>query len=90
MIAFPQGSVPELVEEGVTGFVVETVDEMVRLVRRDLPLARFDRRRCRLRAVERFGRARMAADYERCYARAMAARAGSRAGSQPGASIRIA
>jgi glycosyltransferase involved in cell wall biosynthesis len=71
VVALRRGSVPELVEEGVTGFVADTPDEMVALVRPDGPLARFDRRRCRARAVERFSAARMVADYERCYARAI-------------------
>lgn len=79
VLAFGRGSVPELVEDGVTGFVVDTADEMAALLRPDGPVARFDRRRCRARAVERFSAARMVADYERCYARAIAEHAAARA-----------
>jgi glycosyltransferase involved in cell wall biosynthesis len=85
VVAFGRGSVPELVEEGVTGFVVQTVEAMARLIRPDGPLDRFDRRRCRARAVERFSRARMITDYERCYARAVAAHAAARGAPAAGA-----
>ncbi|HEU4630468.1 MAG TPA: glycosyltransferase family 4 protein [Gemmatimonadaceae bacterium] len=75
VVAFARGSVPELVEEGVTGFVVETMAEMTDVIRPGGPVDAFDRLRCRARAVERFGAARMVAEYERCYARAVAAHA---------------
>ena len=67
VVAFPRGSVPEIVEEGITGFLVNTPAEMVRVLRQGGPLDSFDRRRCRRRAVERFSRARMVRDYERLY-----------------------
>jgi glycosyltransferase involved in cell wall biosynthesis len=74
VVAFRRGSAPELIEEGVTGYVVDTAEQMAALVRRGGVLDRFDRRRCRARAVERFASARMVADYEGLYA-AVAARA---------------
>jgi hypothetical protein len=61
------------VEEGVTGFVVETADEMRELVARGSPLDHFDRRGCRERAIERFSSARMVADHERLYERILGA-----------------
>jgi glycosyltransferase involved in cell wall biosynthesis len=67
VIAFPRGSVPELVDEGITGFLVNSADEMARVIRTGGPLDVFDRRRCRRRAVDRFSRARMVRDYERLY-----------------------
>lgn len=70
VVAFPRGSVPELVEEGVTGFVARNPDEMREIIRPGGQLDDFDRRRCRERAVERFGRDRMVADYESVYAAA--------------------
>ena len=70
VVAFPRGSVPELVEPGVTGFVVHTAEEMCELIRPCGALDDFDRHRCRARAAERFGSGRMVADYERVYARA--------------------
>jgi glycosyltransferase involved in cell wall biosynthesis len=71
VVAFPRGSVPELVEEGVTGFVARDRNEMREIIRPGGPLDGFDRRRCRERAVQRFGRDRMVADYESVYAAAM-------------------
>jgi glycosyltransferase involved in cell wall biosynthesis len=71
VVAFPRGSVPELVEEGVTGFVVRDAGEMARVVRPGGPLDSFDRAACRRRAVERFSRDRMVADHERLYRRAV-------------------
>jgi glycosyltransferase involved in cell wall biosynthesis len=71
VVAFPRGSVPELVEHGVTGFIARSAEEIAAIIRPGSPLERFDRQRCRERAVERFGRARMAEQYERVYERAI-------------------
>ncbi|HEY9479289.1 MAG TPA: glycosyltransferase family 4 protein [Gemmatimonadaceae bacterium] len=68
VVAFPRGSVPELVEESVTGFVARDRHEMREIIQPGGPLDSFDRRRCRERAVELFGRDRMVADYEKIYA----------------------
>jgi glycosyltransferase involved in cell wall biosynthesis len=65
VIAFGRGSVPEVVEEGRTGFVVRHLREMIRAIPRALAL---DRAKIRARAVERFSLARMAADHESLYA----------------------
>lgn len=73
VVAFPRGSVPELVEEGVTGFIANSAEEMVELIRPGGPLDGFDRRRCRERAVERFSRARMVDDHIRLYERVVTA-----------------
>jgi glycosyltransferase involved in cell wall biosynthesis len=67
VVAFPRGSVPELIESGVTGFVVRTVEEMARAIRPGGPVDRLDRRRIRELAVQRFGRDRMVDGYERLY-----------------------
>lgn len=69
VVAFPRGSVPELVEPGVTGFVAGHAEEMEQIIRPGGVLDSFDRSRCRERAVERFGRARMVQDHERLYQR---------------------
>lgn len=69
VIAFARGSVAELVEEGVTGFIAADASEMVELIRPGGPLDDFDRLRCRERAIERFGRSRMLDDHERLYNR---------------------
>jgi glycosyltransferase involved in cell wall biosynthesis len=67
VVAFPRGSAPELVEEGVTGYVVSDAREMADLIRPGGPLDDFDRARCRARAVERFSSERMVEEYERLY-----------------------
>src|SRR5690606_27900815 len=67
VVAFPRGSVPELVEPGVTGYIVESPEEMAETIRPGGVLDDFDRQRCRERAVERFSRSRMIVDHERLY-----------------------
>lgn len=64
VIAFPYGSVPEIVENGITGFVVKTEDEMVEAVKR---VDEIDHKECRDHAEKRFGVPRMAADYLELY-----------------------
>ena len=64
VIAFRRGSVPEIVEPGVTGLIVDSVDEAVAA----LPLARaLDRAAIRRRFEECFSVERMAQDYLRLY-----------------------
>jgi glycosyltransferase involved in cell wall biosynthesis len=70
VISFPCGSAPEVVEDGVTGFLVRSVDEMADRIGR---LDSIDRRRCRARAQERWGHLRMAREYLALY-RELAAR----------------
>ena len=60
VIAFRSGSVPEIVEEGVTGFVVEGEVEAVAAVRR---LPSLDRARVRAGFERRFTARRMAEQY---------------------------
>jgi len=64
VIAFPSGSVPEVVDDGVTGFVVENEVDAIRAIQR---LAELDRRRVRARFEERFTSRRMAQEYVSCY-----------------------
>lgn len=68
VIAFGRGSVPELIEQGVTGWIARDREHMVELLRPGGPVDRFDRARCRARAIQRFSRARMVEDYERLFA----------------------
>ncbi|HKB02720.1 MAG TPA: glycosyltransferase family 4 protein, partial [Gemmataceae bacterium] len=58
VIAWPCGSVPELIEDGLTGFVVNSIDDAVRAVQ---SVGEIDRRRCRGVFEERFSVSRMAA-----------------------------
>lgn len=69
VVAFGRGSVPELVEPGVTGFIAESFEHMVDLIRPGGSVEGFDRERCRKRAVERFSRNRMVDEYEKLYLR---------------------
>jgi glycosyltransferase involved in cell wall biosynthesis len=66
VVAFPCGSVPEVIEEGVTGFVVNDIDSAAGAVER---LTSFDRHRCRQTFDRRFSAARMAGDYLKLYRR---------------------
>lgn len=71
-IAWRRGSVTEVIDDGVTGFSVDSVDEAVRAVGRALAL---DRVAVRRRFEERFTTARMAADYLAAYNRLLGAAA---------------
>jgi glycosyltransferase involved in cell wall biosynthesis len=64
VIALRAGSVPEVVEDGVAGFVCDDVDGMVAAVDR---LAEIDPDACRASVAERFGVDAMAAGYEAVY-----------------------
>jgi len=67
VVTFGRGSVPELIEHGVTGFIAGSLDEMARLIRPSGPVDDLDRRLIRERAVHRFSRDRMVGDYESVY-----------------------
>jgi glycosyltransferase involved in cell wall biosynthesis len=71
VLAFPMGSAPELIEQGVTGYVVRDADEMTAVLRPGSVLDRFDRRRCRARAVQRFSRSRLVKEHEALYDQVM-------------------
>jgi glycosyltransferase involved in cell wall biosynthesis len=64
VIAMRRGSVPEVIDEGESGFIVDTVDEAVTAVERAGSLQRST---CRACFEHRFTAARMARDYLRVY-----------------------
>ena len=64
VLAYRRGSIPEIIENGVTGFVVETLNEMVEAVGH---LGTIDRARCREAFDARFTIDRVARDYVRIY-----------------------
>ena len=66
VLAYPGGSVPEIVEDGLTGFIVTNEAEAVDAVRR---LPDLSRNRIRARFEERFTARRMAEDYLALYRR---------------------
>lgn len=64
IIAYRRGSAPEVIEDGVTGFVCETLEEMEAVVHK---VAFIRRARCREAFEQRFSVARMVQDYVRVY-----------------------
>nr|WP_298964199.1 glycosyltransferase family 4 protein [uncultured Methylobacterium sp.] len=70
VIAWNRGSVPEIVEDGVTGFVVASEAEAVAALAR---VGEIDRAGVRRRFEERFTAERMARDYLALYRRLLAA-----------------
>jgi glycosyltransferase involved in cell wall biosynthesis len=64
VIAFQAGALPEIVEEGKTGFIVQDVFEMAEAVNK---CDSIDPQYCRMRARERFGRERMCREYLELY-----------------------
>jgi glycosyltransferase involved in cell wall biosynthesis len=64
VIAYRNGSVPEVVDDGVTGFVVENLEQAVQAVERVQDLSR---RECRQVFERRFSVRRMAQDYLAAY-----------------------
>jgi glycosyltransferase involved in cell wall biosynthesis len=64
VIAYDRGSVREILEDGVTGRIVTSLDEAVAAVRE---VERLDRRRIRARFEDRFTAERMAKDYIKVY-----------------------
>jgi glycosyltransferase involved in cell wall biosynthesis len=64
VIARPRGSVPEVMVDGVTGYLFEELDEAVEHVRK---IDDFDRARCRRHFEEHFSASRMAQDYTSAY-----------------------
>ena len=66
VLALRQGSVPEVLADGVTGFICDGEEELVAAVGR---LDRLDRARCRAEAERCFSAAAMTEQHERVYAR---------------------
>jgi glycosyltransferase involved in cell wall biosynthesis len=71
VIAMRRGSVPEVMDDGISGFVVDNVDEAVAAFGR---LDEIDRNGVRAQFEKRFTSHRMAADYVDLYTRLIAAR----------------
>jgi glycosyltransferase involved in cell wall biosynthesis len=64
VIAYPLGSVPEMIDEGVTGFMVASIEEGVKAVNR---IQSLNRAACRRVFNNRFSARRMALDYIEVY-----------------------
>ena len=66
VVAFRRGALPEVVEDRVTGFLVDTPEEMVSAL---ASTSTIDARSCRAHVERKFFAARMADDYESMYRR---------------------
>jgi glycosyltransferase involved in cell wall biosynthesis len=64
VVAFNQGSIPEVVKNGRTGFVVNNVKEMIEAVKK---INTIDRWECRQHALKTFSIKRMTDNYELIY-----------------------
>lgn len=64
VLALRHGSVEEVIEDGLTGYIVDTIEEATVTLPRVLAL---DRRSVRRRFEQRFSASRMAKDYTRVY-----------------------
>ncbi len=64
VIAYPIGAIPEVIEDGKTGFIVQSEEEMVGALDRIAALRRID---CRQAVETRFSTAKMVSDYEQIY-----------------------
>ena len=64
VISFNRGAAPELIIEGKTGFLVDTLDEMVETIPK---IAHIDRKEARRHIEEHFSASAMARNYERLY-----------------------
>lgn len=64
VIAFRRGSVPEIIQDGVNGYIVDTVEQMVDGVAR---LGALSPQRCRQSVEKRFSVERMVNEYEQVF-----------------------
>ncbi|MGE5469519.1 MAG: glycosyltransferase family 4 protein [Bacteroidota bacterium] len=66
VIAWPCGAVPEVIDDGISGFIVKNEEEALKAIDKAM---QFDRQRCRRVFEQRFTAARMAGDYLATYRR---------------------
>lgn len=71
VIAFNHGSVKEIVKNSVTGFVVNTIPEMVRAMKK---IDTIDRKKCRAWVEQKFSVPAMVDSYEEVYERVLASK----------------
>jgi glycosyltransferase involved in cell wall biosynthesis len=73
VIAFPRGSIPEIIRHGETGYIVKDIEQAVDAV---AALRSIDRSACRKDVEQRFSHTRMARDYVDAYEKILNAGAG--------------
>ncbi len=71
VIGTPRGSVPEVIRDGVTGWIVDVEDYPERAAEKLKHLAEIDPHACRAWVVDRFSKQAMVAGYERVFERAL-------------------
>jgi glycosyltransferase involved in cell wall biosynthesis len=76
IIAFRGGSVPEVIDDGVTGFIVESLEDAIAATRK---VHHLDRYRCRQVFERRFNATRMARDHVALYTQLLERRSSGRA-----------
>jgi len=64
VIAFKNGSLPEIIDDGKTGFLVDDIDQAVEAIGK---IDSISRQECRRQAVERFDASIMAKNYVKVY-----------------------
>ncbi len=69
VIAFNRGSVPEVIKDGKTGFIVKSINEAVRAIKK---IDQIDRRECRKWVEENFSVEKMVDNYEKVYQKILA------------------
>jgi glycosyltransferase involved in cell wall biosynthesis len=66
VVAFPSGALPEIIEDGKTGFIVRDTEEMAEAIQR---IEEIDPQLCRNAVLKRFSLQRMVCRYFSVYAR---------------------
>ena len=64
VIAFNRGSVPEVIKDGKTGFIVKNIPEAIRAIKK---IDQIDRRECRKWVEKNFTVEKMVDEYEKVY-----------------------
>lgn len=64
VIAFNKGAAPELIQHGITGYIVENMEEMITSVRE---IGLIDRKKCRTWVENNFSTEKMVDEYEALY-----------------------
>jgi len=64
VIAFNRGSVPEVIKDGKTGFIVNSIEEMIVAIKK---INQISRKECRAWVEKKFNLKKMADDYEKVF-----------------------
>ena len=84
VVAYPRGSVTEVIEDGITGFLAHSIEAAVRALDK---IQHFDRERCRKMFEERFSVERMTHDYVEIYEKLRASASARKPSGTPRISV---